>query len=39
MFYDILNGKKNPFYAIKTRSLKSRKTKVFPKGIFCGFGP
>ena len=32
------NGKK-PFQAIKTRSSKSRKIDIFPKGLTHGFGP
>ena len=28
-----------PFYAIKTRSSKSRKIDIFPKGLTHGFGP
>ena len=31
--------KKNPFQAIKTRSSKSRKIDIFPKGLTHGFGP
>ena len=36
MFYDILE-RNNAFLAIKTRSLKSRKTEIFPKGLTHGF--
>ena len=38
VFYDILE-RKTPFYAIKTRSSKSRKIGIFPKGLTYGFGP
>ena len=38
MFYDILE-RKNAFLAIKTRSPKSRKFHIFPKGLTHGFGP
>ena len=38
MFYDILE-RKTPLSAIKTRSLKSRKIDIFPKGLVHGFGP
>ena len=38
VFYDILE-RKNAFSAIKTRSLKSRKIDIFPKGLTQGFGP
>ena len=31
--------KKMPFQAIKTRSSKSRKIDIFPKGLTHGFGP
>ena len=31
--------KKTPLYAIKTRSSKSRKIGIFPKGLTHGFGP
>ena len=37
-FYDILEQKKNPSQAIKTRSSKSRKTNIFPNGVTHGFG-
>ena len=32
-------NEKTPFQAIKTRSLKSRKVDIFPKGLTHGFGP
>ena len=41
VFYDILNWKKKkkkPFYAIKARRWKRRKTEIFPKGLVHGFG-
>ena len=38
VFYDILERKK-PFQAITTRSSKSRKNNIFPKGLTNGFGP
>ena len=38
MFYDILE-KKTPFYAIKSKSSKSKKTDIFPKGLVHDFGP
>ena len=38
ILYDILE-RKTPFYAIKTRSSKSRKIDIFPKGLTHGFGP
>ena len=37
-FYDILEQKK-PFQAKKTKSSKSRKIDIFPKGLTHGFGP
>ena len=37
MFYDILK-KKKPFKTIKTKSSKSRKIVIFPKGLVHGFG-
>ena len=39
VFCDILERKKTPFLAIKTRSPKSRKIDIFPKGLTHGFGP
>ena len=38
VFYDILEQKKKPFYAIKIRILKSLKIDNFPKGLTHGFG-
>ena len=38
MFYDILEGK-NAFLGKKTRSSKSKKIEIFPKGLVHGFGP
>ena len=39
MSFTIFKNEKTPFYAIKTRSLKSRKIDIFPKGLTYGFGP
>ena len=39
VFYDILERKKAPFQTIKTRSSKTRKIDIFPKGLTHGFGP
>ena len=39
MSFTIFQNKKTPFQAIKTRSSKSRKIDVFPKGLTHGFGP
>ena len=36
VFYVILKQKKTPFQAIKTKSSRSRKTDIFPKGIAHG---
>ena len=38
VFYDILK-RKNAFLGYKTRSLKSGKIHIFPKGLTHGFGP
>ena len=38
VFYNILE-RKNAFLGYKTRSSKSRKIDIFPKGLFYGFGP
>ena len=38
VFYDILQQKKTTFYVIKTRSSKSRKIEIFPKGLTHSFG-
>ena len=38
MSFIIFWNQKTPFYAIKTRSPKSRKIDVFPKGLTHGFG-
>ena len=35
----IFQNEKMPFQAIKTRSSKSRKMDIFPKGLVHGFGP
>ena len=39
MSFTIFQNEKMPFQAMKTRSSKSRKIEVFPKGITHGFGP
>ena len=39
MCFTIFQNKKTPFQAIKTRSSKSRKIDIFPKGLTHGFGP
>ena len=39
VFHDILELKKTPFQAIKTRNSKSRKIDIFPWGLTHGFGP
>ena len=39
MSFMIFQNEKTPFYAIKTRSSKSRKIDIFPKGLTHGFGP
>ena len=36
--FTIFENDKTPFYAIKTRSLKSAKFEIFPKGLVHGFG-
>ena len=36
-FYDILEGKKMPFYAIKTTSPNSRNIDIVPYGLTHGF--
>ena len=38
VFYDILE-RKIAYLGNKTRSLKSRKIDIFPKGLTHGFGP
>ena len=38
MSFMIFQNEKTPFYAIKTRSLKSGKIDIFPKGLTHGFG-
>ena len=35
----IIQSEKTPLYVIKTRSSKSRKIDIFPKGLTHGFGP
>ena len=39
VFCDILEQKKTPFWAIKTRRSRSPKIDIFPKGLTHGFGP
>ena len=36
--FTIIQKKKTPFRAIKTKSSKSRKIEIFPKGLVHGFG-
>ena len=38
MYSTIFQNQKTPFQAIKTRSSKSRKIDIFPKGLTHGFG-
>ena len=39
MTFSIFQIEKAPFQAVKTRSSKSRKMYIFPKGLTPGFGP
>ena len=39
MCFTILWNEKTPFQTIKTRSSKSRKIAIFPKGLTHSFGP
>ena len=39
MSFTIFQSEKTPFQPIKTRSSKSRKIDIFPKGLTHGFGP
>ena len=39
MSFTILQNQKAPLQVIKTRSSKSRKIDIFPKGLAHGFGP
>ena len=39
MSFTIFYNEKTRFYAIKTRSSKSGKIHIFPKGLTHGFGP
>ena len=39
MSFGIFQNEKTPVQAIKTRSLKTRKTVIFSKGLTHGFGP
>ena len=38
MSFTIFQNEKTPFYAIKTKSSKTRKIDIFPKGLSHGFG-
>ena len=38
MSFTILYNEKTPFYSIKTRSSKSGKIAILPKGLVHGFG-
>ena len=39
MSFLIFENNKTPFYALKTRSAKSRKIALLPRGLTHGFGP
>ena len=39
MSFTIFQNEKTPFQAIKTKSSKSRKIDIFPRGLTHGFGP
>ena len=39
MSFTILENEKTPFYGIKTRSSKTRKIDIFPKGLTHSFVP
>ena len=39
MSFMLFQNEKTPFQAIKTRSSKSEKSDIFPKGLNHGFGP
>ena len=39
MSFTLFQNEKTPFQPIKTRSSKSRKIDIFPKGLTHGFGP
>ena len=39
MSFMIFQNEKTPFQAIKTRTSKSQKIEIFPKGLEYGFGP
>ena len=39
MSFMIFYNEKAPFWAIKTRSVKSREIDIFPKGLTHDFGP
>ena len=38
MSFTIFQNEKTPFQAVKTRSLKGRKSDIFPKGLIHSFG-
>ena len=39
MSFTIFQNEKTPFYAIKSKSSKTRNINIFPKGLTHGFGP
>ena len=39
MSFTIFENEQTPFYTIKTRSSKSQKINIFPKGLTHSFGP
>ena len=39
MFFTIFQNEKTPFYAIKSKSSRTRKINIFPKKLTHGFGP
>ena len=39
MSFTIFENQQTPFYTIKTRSSKTQKINIFPKGLTHGFGP
>ena len=39
MSFTIFENEKTPFYALKTRSSKTRKLDIFPKGLTHSFVP
>ena len=38
VFHDILEQKKTPFYAVKSKSPKNQEIGIFQKGLTHGFG-